>query len=162
MPFVAGLLGEAFTFEGEFSIFLARFHDQTIAARVAAFLKELCHASGTEFRLATCSGRSDQNQVISDTSHGATARLKMSNRRHLGRASHRLLPAHASLYEAVQTIIGHELRTRYAPPDDTPPEIGRLLAVLGEADAEADTDGASSRAANTAPARAPHQLTKSQ
>jgi hypothetical protein len=67
----------------------------------------------------------------------------MSNRRHLGRASYRLLPPRASLYEAVHTIIGHELRTRLAPPEHTPPEIARLIAALGEADAAADADAAS-------------------
>ena len=63
----------------------------------------------------------------------------MPSHRRFGRASSRLLPPQSSLYGALQTIIGNELRARYEPPRDTPAEIARLLTLLDEPGAFADT-----------------------
>lgn len=53
-------------------------------------------------------------------------------RRHLSRASSKLLPSDTSLYNAMQAIIGQELRARYETPQEVPPEMLRLLAHLDE------------------------------
>jgi hypothetical protein len=53
-------------------------------------------------------------------------------RRHLSRVSSKLLPSDTSLYNAMQAIIGQELRARYEPPQEVPPEMLRLLAHLDE------------------------------
>ena len=53
-------------------------------------------------------------------------------RRHLSRASSKLLPSDTSLYNAMQAIIGQELRTRYETPQEVPPEMLQLLAHLDE------------------------------
>jgi len=73
----------------------------------------------------------------------------MPSRRHFGRVSYRLLPPRSSLYGAMQTIIGHELRARYELPQDTPLEIVRLLTKLdgpddfaaAESEEEPDSEG---------------------
>ena len=53
-------------------------------------------------------------------------------RRHLSRASSKLLPSDTSLYNAMQAIIGQELRARYETPQEVPPEMLGLLAHLDE------------------------------
>ena len=53
-------------------------------------------------------------------------------RRHLSRASSKLLPSDTSLYNAMQAIIGQELRARCETPQEVPPEMLRLLAHLDE------------------------------
>ena len=53
-------------------------------------------------------------------------------RRHLSRASSKLLPPDTSLYNAMQAIIGQELRARYETPQEVPPEMLQLLAHLDE------------------------------
>jgi hypothetical protein len=53
-------------------------------------------------------------------------------RRHLSRASSKLLPSDTSLYNAMRAIIGQELRARYETPREVPPEMLRLLAHLDE------------------------------
>jgi hypothetical protein len=53
-------------------------------------------------------------------------------RRHLSRASSKLLPSDTSLYNAMQAIIGQELRARYETPQEVPPEMLRHLAHLDE------------------------------
>ena len=53
-------------------------------------------------------------------------------RRHLSRASSKLLPSDSSLYNAMQAIIGQELRARYEMPQEVPPEMLKLLAHLDE------------------------------
>jgi hypothetical protein len=53
-------------------------------------------------------------------------------RRHLSRASSKLLPSDTSLYNAMQAIIGQELRARCETPQEVPPEMLRLLARLDE------------------------------
>jgi uncharacterized membrane-anchored protein YhcB (DUF1043 family) len=52
--------------------------------------------------------------------------------RHLSRASSKLLPSDTSLYNAMQAIIGQELRARYETPQEVPPEMLQLLAHLDE------------------------------
>ena len=52
-------------------------------------------------------------------------------RRHLSRASSKLLPSDTSLYNAMQAIIGQELRARYEMPQEVPPEM-LSLAHLDE------------------------------
>ena len=53
-------------------------------------------------------------------------------RRHLSRASSKLLPSDTSLYNAMQAIIGQELRAHCETPQEVPPEMLRLLAHLDE------------------------------
>ena len=53
-------------------------------------------------------------------------------RRHLSRASSKLLPSDTSLYNAMQAIIGQELRARYETPQEVPREMRQLLAHLDE------------------------------
>ena len=54
------------------------------------------------------------------------------HRSHLSRASSKLLPSDTSLYNAMQAIIGQELRARYETPQEVPPEMLPLLAHLDE------------------------------
>ena len=53
-------------------------------------------------------------------------------RRHLSRASSKLLPSDTSLYNAMQAIIGQELRARYETPQEVPSEMLGLLTHLDE------------------------------
>ena len=57
----------------------------------------------------------------------------MTNRRHWGRVSSKLLPPEASLYKAMQAIIGAELRARYQLPTTIPSDLDKLLEKLDEA-----------------------------
>jgi hypothetical protein len=54
------------------------------------------------------------------------------HRSHLSRASSKLLPSDTLLYNAMQAIIGQELRARYETPQEVPPEMLPLLAHLDE------------------------------
>ena len=49
----------------------------------------------------------------------------MTGRRNLARASYALLPPQTSLYAAVQSIIGRELRQCFEPRQDMGPELRR-------------------------------------
>ena len=53
-------------------------------------------------------------------------------RRHLSRASSKLLPSDTSLYNAIQAIIGQELRARYETPQEVPPEMLPLREVISD------------------------------
>ena len=53
-------------------------------------------------------------------------------RRHLSRASSKLLPSDTSLYNAMQAIIGQELRARYETPQEVPPEMLPLREVISD------------------------------
>ena len=50
-------------------------------------------------------------------------------RRHLSRASSTLLPSDTSLYNAMQAIIGQELRARYETPQEVPREVLQLWRI---------------------------------
>jgi hypothetical protein len=56
----------------------------------------------------------------------------MTGRRHLGRLSSRTIPSQTSLYNAIQAIIGAELKARYELPQRVPPDMHRLLTELDE------------------------------
>jgi hypothetical protein len=53
-------------------------------------------------------------------------------RRHFARTSSTLLPPQASLYDALQSIIGHELRQCFEPPQEMTAELQNLVMLLGE------------------------------
>ena len=53
----------------------------------------------------------------------------MTGRRHLARASYALLPPQTSLYAAMQSIIGRELRRCFEPRQDMGPELRSLLIM---------------------------------
>ena len=56
----------------------------------------------------------------------------MTGRRHLVRLSSRTIPSQTSLYNAIQAIIGAELKARYDLPQRVPPDMDRLLTELDE------------------------------
>jgi hypothetical protein len=58
--------------------------------------------------------------------------VTMTGRRHLGRLSSRTIPSQASLYDAMQAIIGAGLKERYEVPQRVPPDMLRLLTELDE------------------------------
>ena len=56
----------------------------------------------------------------------------MTRRRHRGRLSLRTIPSQASLYDAMQAIIGAGLKARYELPQQVPPHMLRLLTEIDE------------------------------
>jgi hypothetical protein len=57
----------------------------------------------------------------------------MRERRHHGRLSSKFLPPQASLYNAMQAIIGAGLRERYDISEQLPSDLERLLKALKDA-----------------------------
>jgi hypothetical protein len=57
----------------------------------------------------------------------------MRERRHHGRLSSKFLPPQTSLYNAMQAIIGAELRERYDMTEQLPSDLERLLGALKDA-----------------------------
>lgn len=65
----------------------------------------------------------------------------MRERRHHGRLSSKFLPPQTSLYNAMQAIIGAELRERYDISEQLPSDLERLLKELKDAHSTAEPLG---------------------